>query len=98
MASEFTEKVVSLLLAVPAGKVTTYGSLAVRAGNPHGARQVVRILNSLSVSRGLPWHRVVNREGRIAIVDEGGRDLQKKLLEADGVPVKDGRVDLAYFI
>ncbi len=63
----------------------TYGQVAACAGSPRGARQVVRILHSLSEKQGLPWHRVVNAKGEIAIQEGEGRYMQKLYLENEGV-------------
>jgi methylated-DNA-protein-cysteine methyltransferase-like protein len=85
MAGSFTEAVCTLLKSVPIGFVVTYGSLAAAAGSPRGARQVVRILHSQSRLRNLPWHRVVAAGGRIALTDPEGADLQRLLLQSEGV-------------
>lgn len=95
MATEFTQNVVTILKRVPPGKVVTYGALATYAGNPRGARQVVRILNTHSERENLPWHRVINREGKISLGRGQGYELQKAKLEADGLSFdKSDRVDL----
>ncbi len=62
----FTQDVVALIRAIPAGRVATYGQIARLAGNPRAARQVVRILHSMSQAERLPWHRVVNAKGEIS--------------------------------
>jgi len=69
----FTEKVIAIIAAIPEGKVMTYGQIAAAAGSPRAARQVVRILHSMSDKYHLPWHRVVNAQGMIGIQDEEGR-------------------------
>jgi len=90
----YTQRVVDVIKSVPRGKVATYGRLAAMAGNPRGARQVVRVLASLSAKEGLPWHRVINAKGTISL-SGAGFDEQKALLEAEGVAVDgEGRVDL----
>lgn len=61
----FTARVLQIILLIPEGKVMTYGQIAAEAGSPRGARQVVRILHTLSQKHRLPWHRVVNRLGRL---------------------------------
>ena len=62
-----------------------------------GARQVVRVLVSLSGKEGLPWHRVINSKGGISLGGEGFRE-QKELLEAEGIWVdKNGRVNLKVY-
>ena len=45
----------------------TYGQIATLAGSPRGARQVVRVLHTLSEKYKLPWHRVINSKGEISI-------------------------------
>lgn len=91
----FTEKVIDVLQAVPSGKVVTYGQVAALAGNPKGARQVGRILHTLSAKHDLPWQRVVNARGEIVTFKA---DRQRKLLEAEGVVVDEsGRIDLEEF-
>jgi methylated-DNA-protein-cysteine methyltransferase related protein len=96
--SPLTEAIVAVLKEIPFGRVASYGSIAARAGSPNGARTVVRILNSLSEKENLPWHRVVNREGRIVLPMGGGFELQKALLEREGVGSDEsGRIDLERF-
>lgn len=81
----FTEKVISIIKRIPAGKVMSYGQVARHAGSPRGARQVVRILHTMSEKYDLPWHRVVNAKGEIAIRDEEASFEQKHRLEGEGV-------------
>jgi methylated-DNA-protein-cysteine methyltransferase-like protein len=77
----FTLKVVQIIRSIPSGRVMTYGQVARLAGNPRAARQVARILHSLSRTEQLPWHRVLNAKGEISL--EG--DEQQLALEAEGV-------------
>ena len=94
----FTLKVIEIILAIPAGKVMTYGQVAKAAGSPRGARQVVRILHTMSVKYNLPWHRVINAKGEIALKDMEGRNEQRTLLESEGVAVSPNhRVDLTRY-
>ncbi|MFC5471037.1 MGMT family protein [Cohnella suwonensis] len=91
----FTERVVNIIRGIPEGRVMTYGQIAEVAGSARGARQVVRILHSLSEKHGLPWHRVVNAKGEIALQDEEGRYSQRMYLESEGVEIGfGGRIDL----
>ncbi len=91
----YTALIVKWIRLIPCGKVSTYGTIAMRAGNPRGARQVSRVLHSLSEKEQLPWHRVVNRLGKISIRDASGYRLQKMLLEKEGVVFgPDDRIDL----
>ena len=95
----FTERVVRLIRSIPEGRVMTYGQIARHAGNSRGARQVVRILHAMSERHGLPWHRVVNARGEIAIPDAAGRETQIGLLRREGVAVDEsGRLDLTRYL
>ena len=87
----FTQDVVALIRAIPAGRVATYGQIARLAGNPRAARQVVRILHSMSQAERLPWHRVVNAKGEISQGIE-----QQLALEAEGIVFQsDGKLVLS---
>ena len=91
----FTERVIQIIKAIPKGKVMTYGQIAKEAGSPRGARQVVRILHTMSAKHKLPWHRVINVKGEIAIPDEESAYSQRAMLEAEGVCFRsNGLVDL----
>ena len=81
----FTDTVKDIIKKIPRGRVATYGQIAAYAGNPRGARQVVRILHSSNGTERLPWHRVVNREGRIALKPGSGYEIQKGLLLNEGI-------------
>jgi len=94
----FTAEVVHILKSIPAGRVVTYGQVARMAGSPRAARQVVRILHTMSEKHSLPWHRVVNAKGEIAVPDEDSREIQRLLLESENIVfLRDGRVDLSVF-
>lgn len=98
MPTEFTRAVKNLLKQVPAGRVVTYGQVARAAGKPRAARQVAWILHSSSGKDQLPWHRVVNRLGRISLPEDKGGMEQRVRLEGEGVVVSPaGRVDLTQF-
>ncbi|WP_027091368.1 MGMT family protein [Cohnella thermotolerans] len=91
----FTSKVVDIVKSIPEGRVMTYGQIAACAGSPRGARQVVRILHSLSGKHRLPWHRVVNAKGEIALTDGESRYMQEHYLRQEGVETDgQGRLDL----
>ncbi len=94
----FTRRVIEVLRSIPRGRVTCYRDVATLAGNPQGARQVSRIIHSLSKKLGLPWYRVVNASGAVAIREPEGRARQQALLEAEGVGfVAPGRTDWQRF-
>ena len=96
--TDCTRRIVKQILEVPRGRVCSYGIIALKAGLPNGARQVVRVLHSLSEKCGLPWHRIIRRDGSIALGEGEGREVQTALLRAEGVEVSaGGKVDMRRF-
>ena len=96
--STFTSEIIELIRAIPPGKVATYGEIAKLAGSPRAARQVVRILHTYGEKERLPWHRVVNRQGRISLKPMQGYEKQRGLLEHEGVVFDaNDTIDLARF-
>jgi methylated-DNA-protein-cysteine methyltransferase-like protein len=94
----FTRRVIEITKEIPAGTVMTYGQIAAEAGSPRGARQVVRILHSMSGTHDLPWHRVINAKGEIALSDDESRFTQRTLLEQEGLHVDaNDRIDLSIY-
>ena len=85
MATSLSLRIIDLIKQIPPGKVTTYGRIAAMAGSPGGARQVVRILHACSEKEALPWFRVINAQGKISLRPGQGFELQKTLLEKEGI-------------
>ena len=81
----FTERVIQVIQQIPPGRVVTYGQVAFMAGNHRAARQVVRVLHSSSQKHNLPWHRVINREGKISLKPGEGFEEQQHLLQSEGI-------------
>lgn len=95
--TDFTKLVIEIIKEIPEGKVMSYGGIAKAAGNPRGARQVSRILHSMTKSHNLPWHRIINSKGEISLTDEG-LVRQREMLEAEGVKVtKEKKIDLKVY-
>jgi methylated-DNA-protein-cysteine methyltransferase related protein len=93
--NSFTERAIEIIKNIPEGKVMTYGQIASLAGSPRAARQIVRILHSMSKKHQLPWHRVINSKGEIRIKDEESLQVQLFSLESEGVKIQQNRlVDL----
>jgi methylated-DNA-protein-cysteine methyltransferase-like protein len=84
---------------IPAGRVTSYGEVAARAGMKGRARMVGRVLGLAPADAPVPWHRVLKSDGRIAF--PAGSDAYKeqaRRLRKEGVKVsKAGRIDLGEF-
>ena len=96
--TESTLRLIETIKSIPKGKITSYRDVAARAGIPNGARQVVRVLHSLSEKYDLPWYRILKANGFIAL-DGEGRAVQIELLKKEGVKVsKEGSVDLEKYL
>ena len=92
----FYQKVYRLARLIPAGKVATYGQLALLAGSPRASRVVGGAMAACG-DPSVPCHRVVDRFGGTkAAFDAYGPGTQRALLEVEGVPVlPEGRADLS---
>jgi methylated-DNA-protein-cysteine methyltransferase related protein len=94
----FTKRVVTIIQNIPEGRVMTYGQIASVAGSPRAARQVVRVLHSMSKKHQLPWHRVVNSKGEIALKVDASYHEQLLSLESEGIEVGlNGVIDLTEY-
>lgn len=92
---DFTKKALEYIRAVPKGRVATYGQIAKLAGNPRAARQVSRLLHTMSAKYDLPWYRIINAQGKIVIADP---ERQIQLLESEGIEITAGnRINLKQF-
>ncbi len=98
MASPFHQRIKQAIRRIPKGKVATYGQIAALAGDPRGARQVSWVLHSSSDRDKLPWHRVINGQGRISLPVNMGYELQRAMLSDEGIEfgLRD-TIDLARF-
>ena len=96
MDSGFFDKVYEVVKKVPCGKVTTYGDVARLCGNPRMARQVGWALHCNPQPGVIPCHRVVFSSGSVCTgFALGGKEVQKAMLEAEGVEVsEDYKIDL----
>lgn len=74
----------SIVKLVPHGKVATYGQIATLAGYYGQARQVGYALHAVP-SDDIPWHRIINAQGKISLNLEMGGAVQRKMLEDEGV-------------
>jgi methylated-DNA-protein-cysteine methyltransferase-like protein len=95
----FTRKVIEIIKRIPEGRVCTYGTIALLAGQPRGARQVTRIIHSMSRKHDLPWFRIINARGKISLPEAHGYEQQKALLQSEGVAFDEkDRVDLDRYL
>jgi len=91
-----SSQVVRVVTRIPAGRVTTYGRIAMAIGFPRAARIVGWTLAHLPDGVDVPAHRVVNREGRLTGAHAwGAPEIMRDLLEEEGVPfIGEWQVDL----
>ena len=88
----FNEKVWAVTARIPRGRVVTYGDIA-RALNCTAYRAVGNALNKNPYAPAVPCHRVVGADGSLTGF-AGGLEKKRKLLAGEGVPLKNGKVDL----
>jgi len=94
-----SESIIDYLKQIPYGRVASYGQIAALAGNPRAARQVVRLLHTSTTKHSLPWHRVVNSKGTISLKPGSGYEIQKSMLENEGIEfTKTGKIDFNRFL
>lgn len=94
--SEFFKQVYIIAARIPKGKVMTYGQIALLLGVSNCARRVGQAMFNTPEFLKIPAHRVVNSKGGLAPSSAfGGEDVQRRLLEEEGVTFKcNGCIDL----
>jgi methylated-DNA-protein-cysteine methyltransferase-like protein len=80
---------------IPRGKVSTYGEIAKFSGFIGRARMVGYALGNSPTGMKLPWHRVVNSQGKISFRRSRHYAMQKTLLVKEGVTFKGEKINLA---
>ncbi len=91
---DFRVKVWRIVHSIPRGSVATYGQIARLADHPNQARLVGKILSQLPANSNLPWHRVLNAQGRIT---SPGSESQRLKLADEGVMLVNGRINLKHY-
>lgn len=84
-----------MILSIPPGKVSTYGSVAAAAGYPRYHRAVARLLRTDPIDQ-LPWHRVVGVGGKVKLRGAAAHE-QRARLKLEGVQFNGKRVDMEHF-
>lgn len=88
-------EVYTVVSRIPRGKVATYGQIAELAGYAGRARQVGYALAALPDDADVPWHRVINTRGQVSPRSHTNiHELQRHLLESEGIEFVNDRVDL----
>jgi len=98
-AHELYGQILEVISLIPCGKVATYGQVARLAGLPKHARLVGYILKNLPIETDIPWHRVINSQGRISLskLNTQGQNIQSVLLIEEGLTVINGKINLKKF-
>lgn len=93
------QRILQTIHSIPKGSVATYGQIAKLAGLPGKARYVGYILKTLPQGSTIPWHRVLNAQGKLSFPEnsEAYREQKQRLL-AEGVVFTDHRVSLRKFL
>jgi methylated-DNA-protein-cysteine methyltransferase-like protein len=93
------DRIYAVVRRIPRGTVATYGQVAELAGLGGQARLVGYAMSALQNGTGVPWHRVINAQGKVSprSGDRSGAVTQRLLLESEGVRFTGGRVRLEKF-
>ncbi len=92
------QRIWNTIAAIPSGRVASYGQIGELAGYARGARLVARALRYAPIEMNLPWHRVLNAQGKIAIpANSPSHKEQARRLASEDVPFISGRVDMSRF-
>jgi len=93
-ATNQRDAILQQLAQIPHGYVTTYGALAKAAGLPGYARYVGQVLRKLPKDTKLPWHRVVNAQGKLSFpLSSDGYLEQKTRLQGEGVELHNDKIN-----
>lgn len=86
--------ILEVIARIPRGRVAAYGQVAWAAGLPGRARLVGRILGE-GIAADLPWHRVINAAGEIALPKNSpaAREQRRRLRE-EGIVFDNGKVSM----
>ena len=86
----------TIIASIPSGCVASYGQVAALAGYPNNARLVGRLLKEMPKDSTIPWHRVVNSQGKIAFVQGSAQyQTQREKLLSEGVTFNNQRINMA---
>jgi methylated-DNA-protein-cysteine methyltransferase-like protein len=94
------DRIYAIVRKIPRGRVTTYGTVARLARLDGQARLVGYALSALRDGTGVPWHRVINAQGRLSLERAASSAGLTQLLRLarEGVRADAaGRISLAKF-
>lgn len=94
------ERIYQMVRQIPPGRVATYGQIANLLGLSGRARQIGYALYRVDPDSDIPWHRVINAQGKISPSPSrhGSDELQRHLLETEGILFdRHDRIDLSAY-
>lgn len=93
---ELARQILQVIALIPYGKVATYGQIAKLAGLAKHARLVGYVLKKMDADTEIPWHRVINSQGKISMIKVNlqGENIQSLKLLAEGVVVIGDKINL----
>lgn len=99
MQVELYRQILEVVARIPYGRVASYGQVAKMAGLPRHARLVGKVLQNLEECSDIPWHRVLNAQGKISLskTNDQGENVQAIRLIDEGIMVMGGRVKLSQY-
>jgi len=93
------ELILQTIALIPEGNVCTYGKIAEYAGAQRRARLVGTILKQLPPGSKIPWHRVINSQGKISFPEGSDQfDAQLGRLQKEGITPINGRINLKTYL
>ena len=98
-SDELARQILQVVALIPYGKVAPYGQIAKLAGLPKHARLVGYVLKHLDQATEIPWHRVINSQGKISLskLDHCGDNIQRLKLLEEGVMVIADKINLKQY-
>jgi len=98
-SNDYDQAILQTLASIPHGQVCTYGAIAKLSGNNGKARYVGYILKKLPQSSSIPWHRVINSQGKISFPENSKRyQQQTEHLKAEGISIINGKISLKQYL
>ena len=98
-SDELARQILQVVALIPYGKVASYGQIAKLAGLPKHARLVGYVLKHMDQATEIPWHRVINSQGKISLskLDDQGTNIQRLKLLEEGVMVIADKINLKQY-
>ena len=94
----FNQQILLVVNEIPLGKVASYGQIAELAGISRAARLVGGVLKKLPQETSIPWHRVVNSQGKISLPASSPAHLSQKIrLEKEGITFLNGKINMKLY-